>query len=91
MNLLLGGRIMLKQEFSEALKIAESHEDLSKEEIHHFDGFALDGFGTVACTIRQLARLIRWQCFYFSGGIDADALNEIVHYGRKRFYLLFQS
>jgi len=47
-------------DFSRAFQIADSDADLTSESIDHFDGYGLPGFSCVA-TIRQLARLIRWQ------------------------------
>lgn len=81
---------MRLSQLNEAMKIAQSNADLSKEmsQIHIFDGFGLPDFKPVVATIRQLATLIRWQTFQFNGGIDAEALNEIVYFGRRRFLIL---
>ena len=53
-----------------------------------FDGFGLRDFKPVTCTLRHLAWLISWQCFCFNGSIDANALDEIAHFGRKRFLVI---
>ena len=80
---------MTKDQLSRAVSIADSDEDLSHEDLHHFDGFGLKDFNPVFCTMRQLARLVRWQCQYiFGDGFDADALNEIARHGRKRFLVV---
>ena len=78
---------MNKQELTNAMTVAKSDSDLSSEmgQIDIFDGFALPDFKPVACTTRQVAALIKWQCFQFDGGIDAEALNEIRVCGRKKF------
>lgn len=76
---------MTKQQLSDALAIAQTKESLSNEDISHFDGFGLPDFQPITCTLRQLARLVRWQCVRFNGSIDADNLNEIANCGRHRF------
>jgi hypothetical protein len=55
------------------------------EDISHFDGFGLESFTTVTCTIRQVAALIRWQAVGIFGGVDAKALAEIETIGRHKF------
>lgn len=55
------------------------------EDITHFDGFGLESFKTVTCTIRQVAALIRWQAVGIFGGVDAAALAEIEKIGRHKF------
>ena len=54
-------------------------------DISVFDGFGLENFKPVVVTLRQLAALIRWQCFCFNGDIDSDNLNEIARVGRRKF------
>ena len=79
---------MRKAELSAALKLAQTDTDLANEDISIFDGFGLQDFKPVTCTIPQLARLIRWQCFVLNGTIDGQALNEIAFHGKKRFVVL---
>lgn len=84
---------MTKAEAAEALKIARSTEDLSAHEINLFDGYGLWEFQAVHCTVKQVARLIRWQCLYIAkrlGGpdMDADEFNELCHIGRKKFIIV---
>jgi hypothetical protein len=79
---------MTKQQLSQAVELAESEEVLSGEDIGHFDGFGLGGFQPVTCTIRQLARLVRWQCVRLDLTVDADALNEIATLGKRRFMVV---
>ena len=79
---------MTKQQLSKALELAESEEALSDEDIEHFDGFGLKGFAPVTCTLRQLARLVRWQCVRLDLTVDADALHEIATFGRQRFMVV---
>jgi len=79
---------MNKKELSEAVKIAQSGEDLSTSGIDCFFGFGLPDFKSLAVTIKQIARLIRWQCFMFNGEMDMEALNEIRDTGRKKFLIV---
>lgn len=84
---------MLKKEFSEAFEIASNQKielDNENAPIDIFDGFGLKDFQPVYVTIKQVARLIRWQCSYIYGasGFDAENLNEIGHYGKKRFLII---
>ena len=80
---------MTKQQFSQAFDLAKTtSEDLSLEDIGIFDGFGLEGFNPVFVTIRQVARLIRWQAGQMNGGWDAHNLDEIGQLGRKRFQII---
>ena len=58
------------------------------EDISVFDGFGLHDFKPVVCTTRQLAFLIRWQCFNMNGTIDSSALDEIMQAGRRKFTVI---
>lgn len=79
-------------QFQLACKIAKSSESLINEDIDLFDGFALPDFQPVYCTIRQVARLIRWQVgwqsFRYSWTWDPEELNLIGNLGRKRFLIV---
>lgn len=81
---------MNKREFSESLAIAkDSSVDLQKDDMDIFSGFGLPDFPVeVFVTIRQIARLIRWQCFCFDGSIDSYELNEIGRIGRRKFQVI---
>jgi hypothetical protein len=75
---------MNKQEFSKALELAKQGESASFDEMGAlFDGFGFKEFQPVACTLKQLAALIVYQCFTFGGTIDTEALNEIWAAKRK--------
>ena len=76
------------KEFSQALTVAKSKQDLSNEDIDIFGGFGLKDFAPVYCTVQQVARLIRWQAGTFAGGWDGEAMNEVAHFGRKRFIIV---
>ena len=75
------------QDYSEALAIAQSKADLTKEDIDIFAGFGLKVFMPVTVTLRQVARLMRWQAGQFNGEWNAAELNAIAHFGRKRFII----
>ena len=79
---------MRKAELSEALKLAQDpNVDLSAED-DLFNGFGLPDFKPVTCTIRQLAKLVRWQCICLNGAVDGNNLNEIAEIGRKKFIVV---
>jgi hypothetical protein len=82
---------MTTQQLSAALELAQSDADLSRESIGHFDGYGLNGFEPVLCTVQQVARLVRWQCIQLNGATDADALNELAQFGRRRFIVVGKS
>lgn len=81
---------MTKPEFCKAFEIANSDIELNETNasIVPFDGFGLTSFEPVWVTLKQVARLIRWQCWMWDGGVDHEALNEIGKYGRKRFLIV---
>ena len=82
---------MTKPEFAKALKIAkdiDNQPDLTDTDIDIFSGFGLNGFKPVYVTLRQIARLIRYQALYWSGEWDSEALNEIGNLGKKRFIVI---
>ena len=84
---------MKKVEATAALSIARSDENLAGEDIGMFDGYGLRDFQPVHCTVKQVAALIRWQCFYMMkrmGGPDMnmEEFNELCHIGRKKFIIV---
>lgn len=80
---------MTQQQLQQALEIAKSDEDLINEscQIDIFNGFGLGNFQPVHVTLKQVAALIRWQCFQFNGAIDAVELNNLAYKGRKKFII----
>ena len=76
---------MTKQQMSQAMELAYSKEDLSNVDISIFDGYGLADFGSVFCTIRQVARLIRWQCIQWNGELDAHEWDALCWAARNRF------
>jgi len=79
---------MTKNELSDAFTLAQSPDTLGNAEMDLFYGFGLPGFAPVYCTLRDVARLIRWQCSQLNGGWDREALQEIATHGRKRFQVI---
>ncbi len=79
---------MTKAQLAKAFNVAKSDADVSNEDISIFDGFGLNGFLPVYCTIGQLARLIRWQCQYMNGEWDMEEFQVIAYFGKKRFMIL---
>ena len=82
---------MTKPEFAKAFEIAKDFDNsptIMDVDIAIFDGFDLNDFNPVYVTLRQIARLIRYQALYLSGEWDSEALNEIGHFGKKRFIVI---
>jgi hypothetical protein len=86
---------MTKSQLDAAMKVAQdktvkfvNDNGQHLEDITICDGFGLSDFGNITCTIRQLAFLIRWQCFRLNGSIDSESLQEIVTHGRRKFTVI---
>ena len=80
--------MMKTADLDRALAIARSGRPLNVADLSIFDGFGLPDFKPVTCTVEALAMLVRWQCVQLNGEINAEALQEIATYGRKRFLVL---
>ena len=81
---------MLKTEFSRALALAQSDEPMNLCDFMKtttFDGFGLNDFEPVPCTLYQMAQLIAYHCVCFDGSIDQEAMDEIWQH-RKRFQIV---
>ena len=78
---------MTLAEFRQAFKLAQSDEEITENYQEVFDGYGLRDFQPVTVTIRQVARLMRWQAQYLSGGWDNEELNTIREVGRKKFLI----
>ena len=80
---------MNKAEMAQALKIAKNPDnDLTGEDISLFDGYGLPGFVRIHVTLRQVARVIRWQAQRMDGTWDGEEINMIAHHGRRRFVII---
>jgi hypothetical protein len=53
-----------------------------------FLGFGLKDFNPISVTVRDVAKLIRYQCWFMNGDLDHEALNEIREHGRRKFIVL---
>jgi hypothetical protein len=80
---------MTKKEFKDACTLAFKCPNLTGtfDNIQLFDGFGLSEFKPVACTLKDLAGLIKWQCLMFNGSVDAEALDDIWSL-RKKFLVI---
>jgi hypothetical protein len=80
---------MTAEQFKQASHIAfDSKVNLFKEYLSVFDGFGLPEFKPIWCTVKQVARLIRWQCQFMNGTWDTVELNSIANFGRKKFKII---
>ena len=83
---------MTKKEFAAAVAIAQSNDELNDVDIHDnnavFDGFGLPEFNVVFVTLKQVAKLIRWQAQYLTGGFDQEAMQEVAKAGRHKFMIV---
>lgn len=75
---------MNNDDFKRAFALADSDENLSLEDIDIFHGCALPGFSPVVATIRQVARIIRWQAANMGGGWDAEELTSLRDIFRRK-------
>jgi hypothetical protein len=53
-----------------------------------FEGYALNGFKEIYCTIRQVAALVRWQCLMLNGEMNGEELNNLAHAARHKFNII---
>ncbi len=81
---------MNKKEFSEAYEIAKNQNiSLVNEDTNSLIGCALPDFQyPVYVTVKQVASLIRWDCFLLNGNVDAVELNDIGIIARKKFRIV---
>lgn len=75
-------------QFQAAFQIAKSDKDLSGVDDSNLFGFGLPDFRPVHTTIEAVAKTIRWQAKTLAGTWDAEALDEVVTLGRKKFIVL---
>lgn len=87
---------MSKAEFSRAIALMNKMRDeetldlvdfMQSDVFVRFGGFALPDFEPVACSLRDLAKLICYQCLQFNGELDTAALDEIWQ-SRRRFLIV---
>jgi hypothetical protein len=80
---------MTKNEAKKAFEIANDFTiDLTKEDDSNHFGFGLPDFKPVYTTVKAVARTMRWQGCLFNGTWDMNAINEVIHFGRKNFMII---
>lgn len=79
---------MNKQDLATAFEIAKSDEVLEDELLDIFVGCGLKDFKPVYCTLRGVAKLIRYQCQYLFGGWDMEEFQNIARIGRYKFHII---
>jgi len=79
---------MTTAQFQAAFDIAKSDRDLTAVDDSVMYGYGLPDFKPVVATIEAVARTIRWQCQYLTGGWDSEALNECRNLFRHRVTIL---
>ena len=77
---------MTRDELKQATAIAmDRNTDLSNVDDSLFLGFGLPSFKPVNVTLRQVAKLIRWQAVMLNDEIDAQMYDEVAQVGRRKF------
>jgi len=77
---------MTRDELKQATAIAmDRNADLSNVDDSLFFGFGLPNYKPVNVTLRQIAKLIRWQAVQLNGELNADLYNEVADVGRRKF------
>lgn len=86
---------MNADQFRRAFAIADKRDatgrceiDLSNEDDSQFDGCALPGFQPIVATVRQVAKLMRYQAMYLNGRWDMEELNELQRLLRHKVTIL---
>jgi uncharacterized protein with von Willebrand factor type A (vWA) domain len=78
---------MTKGELTLAVSLAKNG-TYNQVDIDIFDGYGLEGFEPVHCTLDAVARLINWQCVRFDGSFDSEELDTIARVGKRKFLIL---
>lgn len=79
---------MTKTEFNRCFDIAKSEADLSQFDMEILHGCGLPSFQKVSVVPQVAARLLRWQCFCLTGGIDNEELNNMRNIFRRKVELI---
>jgi hypothetical protein len=79
---------MTKQQFSEALKIAQSDRDLSDVNNDVILGYGLPDFKPVYVTLEMVAKEIRWHAYSLHGELLSEPLNEVARFARRSFLII---
>lgn len=73
---------MNRKQFEKACAIANQGGG-SWDNIDRFNGFALNSFQPIICTLTDMIGLIKWQAIMLDGNVDTEALQEIWDNKRK--------
>lgn len=77
------------QQLQQAMQLASQKEGVGNfDGLEIFSGFGLKDFTPVHCTLMQVAKLLVWQALQFNGEWNAEELDQVAHYGRKRFLII---
>ena len=68
---------MTREQFTAALEIARSKQNLEAFDDEILHGCGLPGFKPVTVVIEVAAVMLRWQCVTLCGGIDNDEVNNM--------------
>jgi hypothetical protein len=80
---------MDKQQLKQAIELAHvRHIPFSETNLHLFNGYGLQAFEPLHCTLADIADLIRWQAFKFNGELDTSEINQIARIGRSKFHIV---
>ena len=75
-------------QFNKAFELAKAKVELLDVDFGRFDGFALQEFEPVICTIKQVAALMRYQAKYLNGNWDMEEISDIREIGRTKFMVV---
>lgn len=78
---------MNKIEFKEACTLAIHSNYGTSQNMQIFNGFGLKEYQPIACTLKDMCGLIKWQCLRLNGSVDTEALDEIWS-ARKKFMIV---
>lgn len=79
---------MTRREFSQALTMAKSSQDLSVVDDSVLYGCGLPDFQPVVCTLEMVAKLLRWQCIMFNGEVDSQELENCSKICARKVFLV---
>jgi len=79
---------MNKKEIVQALAIAKSNEDLSAVDDNVMIGYGLKDFKPIHLTLRQVAKVIRWDCIRFNGELDSEEFDDFCRIAKTKFVIV---
>lgn len=80
---------MTNDQLDRAMKKAQNFEvSLLEVDIDIFNGYGLPSFRQITATLTQVAAVIRWQCIYLNGNVDAEALDLLARVFRHKVLIM---